>query len=355
MCGAPAFAQDAILTSDVPVDVTATDATAARELAMRNVEREGLSALLDKLGAKEKALILEQLEEKTLSAMVKGVEVMDEKITGNRYRATLRVSYNALAVNTLLGTPEPEAENVTPQEERITSSSILIIPVYDEDGTTVLWERTNPWRDGWRTAVTQMPGGNLVVPYYDASDAGTISTEATKTVDFNALLPFFKRYGVGEIVIMRGTYTSGTRTTKPFLQVSRRHISQNRTDQFMMDYRPDEGEDKIQLLTRAAKDLAQQVSRQREELIASQMEAGVQSDGRLLAIVPMRTMTDWTEVRKRITNMQSITKVEVSAMSAAQVDVVIRHKGPGESLANELRALGLRVTPASNYWVISRY
>lgn len=347
---APAHAQDALLTSDVSMDVTGLDATDAKTQALKKAEREGLDQLLERLQPTQKAAILARLDDAIISAMVKGVEVLDEKIAGPRYRAQLRVSYNALAVDTLLD-KKVGAEGAPAPEANITSTSILVIPVYEEDGTTVLWEPTNPWRDAWKRTAMGWSGGDILVPYGDAADMEAITTEAVQTANLQALMHFFTRYGVGEVVVMKTVFRKGENSG---LDVVHRHIGKNRSDVYVQDYRGDPQEELSSLMGRASQDLIEQISRQRQDLLAKQAAAAREEDGRLTLLVPLNTLDSWTKVRTTLLKLPSVTKLDITAISPQQVDVLLRFRGPQTSLANDITGVGLRVVQENGYWIVSK-
>jgi hypothetical protein len=347
LLAAPLHAQDAIFTSDVSQDVTAETAEAAREQAMKKAEREGLGLLLDKLAPEQKAALMVKLEDEIVAAMVKSVEVLDEKIAGPRYRALLRVSYNALAVNTLL---DKKVSAEGPQEPMLSSTSTLVIPVYVEEGKTVLWEPTNPWRDAWQRVVLEFSGGNVLAPYGDEPDRGAATTETVQSANYAALMPYFTRYGVGEVVVVKAAYRGGE---QPGLDVVKRHVSRGRNETFVLDYHADPGEDKSALLYRVAKDLSDQINRNREDMVSARAVLG-KTEGRMMILIPMTTLDAWTRVRGTLLKLQTVSKLDVLAVSPRQVDVMMQYKGSKESLAADITGLGLRVVQNANYWVVSR-
>ncbi len=347
LLSAPTHAQDALFTSDVSMDVTAETAEAAREEAMHKAEREGLSALMDKLAPEQKGLLLPKLTDEIIGAMVKSVEVLDEKIAGSRYRALLRVSYNALAVNTLL---DKKVSAEGPQEPMLSSTSVLVIPVYEEDGKTVLWEPTNPWRDAWQRVVLEIPGSNVLAPYGDDADRNATTTETVQSANYAALMPFFTRYGVGEVVIVKASYRGGELGG---LDIVKRHVGRGRNETFVVDYRADPGEDKLGILYRVARDLCEQVNRTRDEMVSARAVLG-KTEGRMMVLIPMTTLDGWTRVRSTLLKLQTVSKLDVLAVSPRQVDVMMQYKGAKESLATDIQGLGLRVVQSDNYWVISK-
>lgn len=350
----PALAQEALLSSDVTMDVTGADANEARTKAMHQAERDGLDQLLSKLAPEQKDALMSKLSDDIISAMVKSVEVEDEKIAGNRYRASLRVSYNALAVNTLLD--KKVGAEAAPVK---VPSAVLVIPLYVDGAKTMLWEPNNAWREAWRRAILETSGGNVLVPYGDSTDTAALSTDAVMSANYGTLATFFSRYGVGAVIIVKATFhkSTGAKDQLATMDVIRRDIGQQTNDSYVLDYRADQDEDKAALLLRVARDLIEQVNRQREEILTREAMTGTSTGadtGRIMVLIPTTTLDSWTKVRAQLTKLQTVTKLDVLAVSPQQVDTMLQFKGPKASLASDIAALGLRVQQFDNYWVVSR-
>ncbi|NBO18946.1 MAG: hypothetical protein EBV03_06930, partial [Proteobacteria bacterium] len=76
-----ALAGESQLNSEVDVDVTGKDAADARERAMEKAQLDGLVDLLSKLTSPDQVqLITTNMDPKRLASMVRGTEVLDEKI-----------------------------------------------------------------------------------------------------------------------------------------------------------------------------------------------------------------------------------------------------------------------------------
>src|ERR1700677_1157299 len=88
----PALAGEALVNSEADVDVTGKDAADARAEAMIKAETDALSNLLGKLTTPEQThSIMSNMEIDKISGIVRGTEVLEEKISSNRYRARVMV------------------------------------------------------------------------------------------------------------------------------------------------------------------------------------------------------------------------------------------------------------------------
>ncbi|MBY0408489.1 MAG: hypothetical protein K2Q01_12425, partial [Rickettsiales bacterium] len=126
-----ALAGESLVGSEVEVDVTGKDAADAREQAMEQAQANGLEDLLSKLTSPEQVhTIMATLNPQSIAAMVRATEVLDEKISTNRYKATLMLTYDGDAISQLIDTSG--AANAPRQAANI--GSFLILPGYEEDG-----------------------------------------------------------------------------------------------------------------------------------------------------------------------------------------------------------------------------
>ena len=157
---APVAASEAIVNSEVNVDITSNDPTSARTQAMSKAEVDGLVALLERLGPPGQAKdIMSTLDSKKITAMVKGTEIAEERITGNRYRARLIVSFDGSEISKIMsGATAPEAKEFLPASV----GSFLIIPGMEVGNQQLLWEDSNIWRKVWNEVALEVPVRNAM-------------------------------------------------------------------------------------------------------------------------------------------------------------------------------------------------
>ncbi len=89
-----AYAADPRFTvSDVAVDVTSDSAEAAKEKALNEGQHQAFQQLLRNLGVDDGSVDGVKVSDNDLMRMVQGLEIANEKISANRYRAKLTVSF----------------------------------------------------------------------------------------------------------------------------------------------------------------------------------------------------------------------------------------------------------------------
>src|SRR5262249_39750911 len=154
-----AWAGEALVNSQADVDVTGKDAADARTQAMMRGQSDALLDLISKLATSDQAKeIVGNLEPAKISSMVRGTEGQDEKISSNRYRARLIVTFDGDAISNLIGGKTGGGkEDVAP-----TVGSFMVIPAYEEEGNPMLWEENNPWRIVWKATGLEISSGDIV-------------------------------------------------------------------------------------------------------------------------------------------------------------------------------------------------
>ncbi|MDX1974693.1 MAG: DUF2066 domain-containing protein [Rickettsiales bacterium] len=343
-----AWAGEALVNSEVTVDITGKDATDARDKAMAKAHLDALADLLNKLAPPEQVQgIIASLDAKKIAAMVRGTEILDEKIASDRYRAQMRVSFDAAAISSLIGKISADVE----KDDNITTSSFLIIPVFETEGNVMLWEDKNPWRNVWRMFGLEVNTGDIILPYGDANDSGILNTNNLATANYAAVAPLAIRYGVSDIIIAQATYKRNPDMT---LNVVMRRINRSKVQANALTYRADPEETRDLLLARAARDIADNLRTKKTEELAQSKEVRGGERNKVMILASITTLGSWTDLREKLSSMPMVDRIELLAMSPQQVDMVLYYRGTAQSLASAMTAHKLRLAQTEKYWVISR-
>lgn len=343
------FAGESLVNSEVEVDVTGKDAADAREQAMMKAHTDALSELLGKFTTPEQVSgIITSLDPGRINALVRGTEVLDEKISSNRYRARLQVTFDADEISMLIG---KNGTGNNPQQVANVIGSFLIIPFYEEDGTQMLWEESNPWRNAWKAQGLEVTSGDIVVPFGDASDTKVVDIQNVTSANFSALLPLTLRYGVSDIVILQAKIT---RNPELQLDVVKRRINRTQNEVNLTTYRADPQETKDTLLARAARDISEALEHKKtEEMEVSKTVSGGERN-KMMVLASISTLSSWTQLRSKLSSLPMVDKLEMLALAPQQVDLIIHYRGTPDSLGNAITSLNIRLVKNADYWVISR-
>ncbi len=336
------------MNSEVNIDIVSKDPAAARTEAMAKAEVDGLKALLERLGPPEQAKdIMNTLDSKQISAMVKGTQVVEEKMSGNRYRAKLLVSFDGDLISKVMsGVTAPEAKENMPASV----GSFLIIPGLEFNEQKYLWEDANIWKTVWNEVALEVTTGDVLVPYGDKVDAAGLTYASMMTADFQALSAFALRYGVSDVVLLQGTYTV---RPEMVLSVVMRRVGRQDDNVTVHSYRADPQETREQLFSRAARDIISELQEKKVDETANKQSVRGGDRKRIMMLASISTMSSWTELRKKLSSLPMVDKVEALAISARQVDIAVSYRGSEESFTNAINSKSLRLKKNPDYWVIS--
>ena len=344
----PAVAGEAIINSQIEVDVTGKDAVDARTQAMDKGAMNALIDLLNKLASPGQVDdIITSLDTRRINKMVKGTEVLDEKISGNRYHAQLMFSFDGDELSELIN----KAAEMPANEKDNAIHSFLIIPTYQEGTQVILWEDGNPWRSIWKNVALENSSGDIIVPFGDAKDNRTIDIDTINTATYASLAPMTVRYGITDIIIVQAKLVQ-----KPdlLLSVIKRRISRNNSEINAMSYRADPQETRDLLLARAARDIIASLQHKKTEEISTVQTVRGGERNKIMMLASISTLGTWTSLRSKLSALPMVDRLELLAVSPKQVDMILHYRGAPDSLARAITANKIRLIQGKDYWTVSR-
>lgn len=362
LASVPTMAGSRTLESVVDVDTTAKDATEARTQAMGTVEFDALKSLLHQMNPSGADAIIAKITPQQASGLAIGMEVLEEKITPNRYRAKIKVKFSADRVEALtLSQPVPASAAVsapTPAAPR--ASSFLVLPVLKDGPNTYLWEGENLWRSVWESAALQYGTGNVIVPNGNQYDTAMIDAGNVFSAPFSMLQSIAQRYGTSDVLVVQATY--GGTDDKPELSLVARHLTATGRKDSTTTYRAATGETRETLLVRAANDMAKSLTDSGRAVappvVPVQNVAAVASDApaenlTVTLFAPIAQLGDWIRIKKRLSDVPLVEGVDLATLSAYEVKILLHYKGDSATLARQLGAAGFRVgTRGNGSWSI---
>ncbi len=350
LLSAPVLASEALVNSEATVDVTGRDAVEARDEALEKAQLDALRSLINKLAPPGQTQdILSQMDAVKIAAMVRGTEILEEKVSDTRYRARLIISFDADAVSTLI--TKVSGDKGEDETGHATTSSFLIIPAYEEDKSVSLWEEKNLWRHVWKSFAVENLSGDIVVPVGDNSDIAVVDATTLASATYSSLSALAIRYGVSDIVILSATYT---RKPDTLLTVVKRRMSRTRNEVNALTYRADPQETRDMLLARAARDIADNLHDKKTEEVSTNKGVIGGDRNKIMILASITTLNSWTELKTKLSTLPMIDRIETLAISPQQVDMAVYYRGTPDSLAGGIDSLGLRLGKYNDYWVITR-
>ncbi len=339
---AEAQAPDVFEVHGVAVDVSAETASQARERALAEGESVAFRRLLERLTLRADHPRLPKPKPREISLYIKDFAVADEKTSAVRYLARLSYRFQAGLIRRLL------TDNDLPFAET-PSKPVLVLPVYQAAGALLLWDDPNPWREAWK-AVPPLDGlVPLALPLGDLADIAAIGAEQAVKGDARRLNAVAARYGAGDAMVAHGTLGISSRLGRPELEVFvTRYGTALQEQTIVKSFSAAEGEGIDGLLGRAAVELARQVEDNWKKDNLLQFETSAVA----AAKVPIRGLRDWIEVRKRLTGIAVVGRVDMILISLDEVRINLHYFGSVEQLVVALEQADLAMSKEGGEWVL---
>lgn len=341
LTGLPAQAQNpgqdatsAFQVSDVPVDVTAASAAAARDIAMTQGHRRAYERLIRRLAPPGQTVPAQS--DAAIADLVSSVQVSNERTSSTRYIANLTFRFRPDRVRQLLvstGVPMTAAR----------SQPRLVLPIYHDAGTPILWEEANPWRDAWDSVEfdpeSLVP---LVLPSGDAGDQGVLTAAQALGNDSSRLLALARRYGTADVLVAEATRAGPNK-----IDLTLRSLGAS-GETVVVESVTGSGDEPAlfkEAATRAVARLEEDWKRGQAVRFDSQERISVQ--------IPLDgSLRSWVGIRNRIASASVVQRVEVTSISRMDAQVVLHYFGSADQLAANLAQRGLVLTQSDGFWTL---
>ncbi len=344
--GAPAIAQaaDIYTIADVHVDEHATDEVAAKQTGIAKAQRDALTTLFDHMTLRADQARLPPVTDELVARTLRDFTVQQEKFGGGRYLATLSVRFKPDEVRSVLreaGIPFAEVQ----------SRPNLMLPVYQDAGSTLLWDEPNPWFDAWLRRDPPTGLVPLVLPQRDLSDIAAISADqAVKgdTARLQAIAAKYKAYGV---VVALAQMRTDPVTNIPSLDVTMTTYSPGEQPRVVTNtFTAKEGMDLDSLFDSTADALVVDV----EEAWKSENLEKAGSQQQIRVLVPVTRLSEWLDVKRKIASVPSVKALDVSRLSVREAEINLTYLGEPEQLRRALAMKDLDMSYATdqNAWIV---
>ncbi len=325
----PVSATEIYSVSNVRVDERATDEVSAKGVGIAKAQREALRTLLERLTLRTDHGKLPEVTDGLVASALRDFAVSEEKFGGGRYLATLNVRFKPEAVRRIF------IDRGIPYSE-IASRPNLVLPVYENAGSRLLWDEPNPWFDAWLRR--EPPTGllPLVLPLRDLSDISEISAEQAVVGDAARLDAITKKYKTFGVYVALGQLSIDPATNVPVLNVTMtQHQPGEPPRDTIRSFQGREGSDIAVLFDRAVAEMIAEL----EEAWKSYNLQQSGSEQQIRVWVPISRLGDWLAVKRKITGVPSVRQMDVARLSIREAQIDVTFLGEPEQLR---RALALK-------------
>jgi hypothetical protein len=230
---------------------------------------------------------------------------------------------------------------------------VVVLPVYQDGSTALLWDDPNPWRDAW----SQRPmtgGANLMVPFGDVSDLAAIDAEKARTGDSAALAAIAKKEGADDVLVVVAARRAGGDKPGPNVPglnvTARRYHAGQFVDVHSDSIDANPGEADTDLFRRATDTIAADIGNGWKNA-----KGGLgDQQGSLEVVASISGLDDWIKLRDRLATVPSVKKIDLKSLSRQEATVDIQYIGSVDQLKANLAATKLDLQGGDPVWRLAR-
>lgn len=332
---------DLFTANDVAVDATAETAAAARDVALAEGQQRALEAVLRRITLRADQERLPKLAPGDVAALTGGLQVEDEKTSATRYLAKLTVNFKKDGVRELLrgyGIPFTETR----------AKPTLVLPVFERAGALLMFDDENPWLDAWAALGPRddalLP---LTLPLGDLADLAAIGPAQAVAGDEARLSAIGQRYDVENVMVAHGKLTLDVAAGgRPRIDVDLRRYGPAGSGVVVESFAAEPEQQLDELLALAARRIAQRLEEEwkRETLLRFDTELV------LSARLAIGALDDWVGMRDRLRRNAMISRVELTAISRRDAQVVLYYLGQPSQLAVSLAQDDVELVDRDGFW-----
>lgn len=332
---ASATAADMTYNAEVTVDVTAQNASVAREKAMTAANRQAYTAVAKRVTTAEGVNKLNELNDSQILNFIKEVSVISEKASDVRYIATLNVAINEHILKTYM------QENDIPF---VISSmaNVLIIPTFREfkTDTPLLWEAGNIWRKTWE----QNPRTIGSVKFFSipANGSNYAAIDAEKALSMNGIaldkIAFINN--TKDIYIADAVY-NGIEGLNITLYAYRDGTQENISVS---------GDRSPQLFIDAVNQTSDYIYNQ----VKKQNVINRQNKTEITVLYSYAYLKDWLMLEKQLKEIDYINSITTAAVGSGRVQFKITFIGDFDKLQEALRNKYYNLKNAGEFYIIEK-
>jgi hypothetical protein len=346
-------------SATVKVDATADGVAAARELARVDGQRRALVLVIDRLSGSTDSAKLPKLDDNTITDMVESFEVANERMSAVRYLADYTFHFRPSKVRRLVHTADtaPAEANSRPAVDEGAvkprpavdeggGKPVIVLPVYKDSGSTVLWDDPNPWREAWGQRSAGSGPIRLTVPLSDASDLAIIDAGRAEAGNPDALTSIAQRNGGDEAIVALATARrEGDKVVGLDLSI-KRYRSGHLADTHGTTLDANPGENADDFFKRAADTIAGEIASNSKK----SPDPSSDQQASLGASVPIGSIGEWVRVRDRLASVPAIRKVDLLSLNRHEAKIQIKYVGSSEQLRSSLAEVDLGLDGTDPIW-----
>ena len=330
----------------VEVDVTSTDATAAKNQALVDVQVKAFYQLVERLGSAElSASLQEKLKPDDIVPYLKSLSIEQETSAPGRYIGTFTVRFLPAKMHKFfagynIDLPGRQAE------------PILVLPVWRGPETNQMWE-DNLWRKAWLDLKGEQGLVPVIVALGDLEDSETISVEAALHNDPIRIEAIRKRYDAPSILVVQAQPRDGGIHIYVEGETRLGKVMFNK----IITAEDGSAETAAAAGVREFQTLLFETYKKRQAKIAAAAAAeeaakNANKSQSMAVAVPFGSPREWNAIRSRILTTPNVIGVDLSTLSADGAVIRLMFTNTVPSLQDNMQRAGLKLSQYGSTWVI---
>jgi hypothetical protein len=327
--------------SGIGVDASADSAAAARPIAVADGQRRAFSVLLRRLTLPDDHGRLPRPSEALINEVVAGFGIDEERTSATRYLGKISVQFRADAIRRLL------QDNRLPYSETM-SRPVLLVPVWQSNEGTRIWEADNPWREAWLRR-PDAEGGLVPLSIAPPMPNGGPSLERLFGSP-DELRGLMQRGGFDDALLVAATLQSAeVGNTRVEIQIQ--HQGQagflGTTEAFTAPYSHTGGTLEETLISAAI-----EIGRRIETRWKYATVIDLEKQGQLSVAAAFNGLADWNRLRGALAAVPIVRKVDVLQVSHRDAQILLEYYGEAAQLSTALAQKNVVLQQRDGFWEI---
>ncbi len=331
---------DLFVVPGVIVSVAANSSVEAKSLAETMAKEQAFRRLAERLVVPEDQAAIPAVTVAQIEPTIAAIRVLDEVATGTTFDGRFTIRFEPAATRRLL-------QDLGLRYTEVQSRPYVIVPVYQSEGGTELWEGVNPWLSAWESFGglddTLVP---IDVPLGDLQDVVAIDAERALAGDSRGLADLAANYdGVGTVVadaqVSGNPWVGGAG-----MVIAVKSYGEPLGQPFSITLAQTQDEKPEAFFERGVIAVGQGLEAAWKSANAIQFTEASSLRVRALA----QALQDWLLIRKNLEMEPLVSNLKVISLRRGEVILDMSHRGSTEQLQRALAQRGLTLVQAAGGW-----
>ncbi len=330
---------------EIIADVTGEDPVDAQQKAIDYAKKRAFFLVLLEFEPERAAAIASSMSDAQINRHIRGYQLLQDKMEGNRYLAQYKVSVVDDMVARLVSNEVATDQATNP---------ILVLPVMNQNAELLLWDKDNVWRNIVNGVALERGESLLVMPYGDPTDVSTVSSATVLSSRYEDVQNLAERYGAREVVV---ALAEVKRDQKPAgVRVTLRRLGTDGLDKRKVNFyetaTPDAPADSAlpaaaRAMVDELKQIAQHYEGEKERRLAEATKLRLQAN--------FRRLKDWVALRSKLEQLPQVLRLDVHTINIASAEATLYVESSPEMMRRIMQANGLAVRDRGKRWAIATY